>query len=903
VQQGEPFALVAAAQLLAVGAFLGLAAAFLRAPLRARGRLGTAVAIPGSIGAIALAVAAALVGIRLGHPTGSALLWLAVGGFAFVAVGLIARPPSRALSIAPLGAAVPPAALAVAAGVIAAASALRVRGNAGRVLAAALLLCGGAYALAPASDDHVAAGEVLLSMRLVGSALLLGVLVWLGRRSLLAKVFAVVGLGVLATAIATACVVGTVVADQLADDQTGQLRQAAVGTASDLQSDTVTAVQLAELIATCSPATTLTCAKGIAEIAPADAFTAVVSADGTVRAVGGPASLTSDPGLLRSLGTSAAVQYVRSGAPRELTPASGFVLLHGTRSSQLVAIGAARVQGAQSVVVYGEQVDTHLLVDAKSRSTFDTTVLGLPGGMPLASTLGVDSSAARGLATAARPLLPRLTDPGVAISKLGAGVAPVAAYVLLPSGTQRVAVLALSASSATVLSSQRTVLELLFIALLAITGVVALVAYVLGRRAVEPVRRLTTAARAVGAGDLTVRPQVGSVDEVGQLADVFGAMTENLQSLTGDLRITAATEAATRARLRTILDATPDALVVTDETGAIDLANPAAVALLGPLTGRFAAEALVGQDGRALPDGESVVVTSRGPVPVDVARASLPASRGTVYVLRDISAARQLEQAKTEFLSNVSHELRTPLTPIQGYADLLRRREDLTPAQTRAMADSIAGGARRLARAVGLLVDVAALDAGRVLTSGEPLVVGEVLDDRLEVWRERAPERAADLRRRVSAGVGEVLADPVWLGRALDELLDNALTYTEAGTPVTLLGTSGDDGRVHLAVRDAGPGLDEAAQAVLFADFEQVDGSATRSHDGLGLGLAFVRRVAAVLGARIWVVSGPGAGATFWLDLPAASAGRARRTARRRPATATVTPARHTARAGGGRSR
>jgi signal transduction histidine kinase/HAMP domain-containing protein len=833
VDPGVPFALVAAAQLLAAGAFLGLAGVFARAPLRGPGQLGSAAAAPGVAGALGVAVSAALAGARLG-PAGSPALAYPAG------------------------------------------AALRLRGIAGRLLAAGLLASGGADALAPAARNHESAAAGLLGVRIAGALLLLALLAYVARTSVLAKIVTAIGVGVLATAIGTACVVGTVVSDQLAADQAGQLRQAAVGAANDLTGDSQTAVQLAQLVASCPTAQLLTCAQGIGVIAPVDAFTAVVRPTGQVTFGTGADHLSA--AALHDLGASAAVQQALHAPPRRSIQGAGFLLLDGT-APQLVAIGVASVGSPASVVVYGEQVDQTLLAQVKARSTFDGTVLTLPSGTPLASTLSAPAAAE--LARTARPLLTGLRTQGVATSRIGQGNTPAAAYVLLPSGAQRVAVLALSVSSATVLRSQRTVLDLLFTALLAVGVLVAFAAYGLGRRAVEPVRRLTGAARAVGAGDLTVRPQRTTADEVGELAAVFAAMTGNLETLTGDLRATAETEAATRARLGTVLDAIADALVVSDEAGTVDLANPAAVAMLGDVLGRPLTEVLGGR----LPAGQHVVVGVHGPVPVAVARAALPGGRGDVHVLRDVTEARQLERAKTEFLSNVSHELRTPLTPIQGYADLLRRRPDLGPAQTQAMAESISDGARRMARVVGLLVDVAALDAGRIAPAPEVLRPAAVLEARLAAWRTRMPDRAADLRRRVSAGTPDLHADPVWLSRALDELVDNALTHTPPGTSVTLSATAGGPGRVLLAVRDTGPGLDQEAQAGLFADFEQVDGSATRSRDGLGLGLAFVRRVTLMLGATVSVNSRPRAGATFVLDLPAAAAPtRPRRSARARPA-------------------
>ncbi len=138
-------------------------------------------------------------------------------------------------------------------------------------------------------------------------------------------------------------------------------------------------------------------------------------------------------------------------------------------------------------------------------------------------------------------------------------------------------------------------------------------------------------------------------------------------------------------------------------------------------------------------------------------------------------------------------------------------------------------------RVVDLLVDVASLEAGRVVPKPVEVDVRDLLDARLDAWRGRAPERADDLRRRVAGGLPTVVVDREWCGKALDELIDNALKFSAPGTAVTLSATRAPDGsRVRVAVRDAGPGIAPADQELLFTSFEQVDGSATRRVGGLG---------------------------------------------------------------------
>jgi two-component system sensor histidine kinase ResE len=238
-------------------------------------------------------------------------------------------------------------------------------------------------------------------------------------------------------------------------------------------------------------------------------------------------------------------------------------------------------------------------------------------------------------------------------------------------------------------------------------------------------------------------------------------------------------------------------------------------------------------------------------------------------VLRDTTREREVERMKTEFLSNVSHELRTPLTPIRGYAEILVSKPGLEPEKVTAFATTIRDESLKMNRVVDLLVDVAALEAGRVSVFPTPVSSRELLDARLAVWYERAPKRRKDLKRRVASGLPALLVDPSWVGKALDELIDNAVKYTKPGTAITLTAAlSPDETRVRVSVKDAGPGIAEADQIALFTSFEQIDGSSTRRVGGLGLGLSFVRRLAEDAGFPLTVHSRLGKGSEFSIDLP-----------------------------------
>jgi PAS domain S-box-containing protein len=361
-------------------------------------------------------------------------------------------------------------------------------------------------------------------------------------------------------------------------------------------------------------------------------------------------------------------------------------------------------------------------------------------------------------------------------------------------------------------------------------------------------------------------------------------MTTSLRTLTGDLRASAVEEARLRGRLETVVSSMTDGLLTTDRQGVVVAANPMALELLGRRESQIVGHILTNVVDVRGPDGAALLTRGETPlvvdatlyrsdgeqIPVRLARSPLADQRGEVVVLSDRTREREVERLKTEFLSTVSHELRTPLTPIRGYAEMLSRRPDLPKERVQSFVAEILAGTVRMSRAVELLVDVAALDAGRVSPQQDEVAVDKLVDDRLAAWRARYPERANDLHRRVAAKLPAVEVDVGWLGKALDELADNAVKYTDPGTSITLAASRSRNGAVSIAVRDAGNGIDTDRLAELLGDFSQADSSDTRNVGGMGLGLGFVTRVADALGLTLEVSSEPGKGSEFAIEVPVA---------------------------------
>jgi len=221
-----------------------------------------------------------------------------------------------------------------------------------------------------------------------------------------------------------------------------------------------------------------------------------------------------------------------------------------------------------------------------------------------------------------------------------------------------------------------------------------------------------------------------------------------------------------------------------------------------------------------------------------------------------ISRLRDVDRAKDELIDNISHELRTPLTPIKGSARILSR-ADLDEDTRRQMADMVAHNSDRLLEVVNRLIAASSSAAGRGEPPRNPVDVSAVAH---AVVTRRVP---ADQRERVRVatafGVPRAAGDEGAIGQIVFDLLDNALKFSDETVEVDL-STDDDAATVEIEVRDTGIGVSEADRERMFERFYQADGSSTRCHGGLGLGLAVVGGLVAWMGGEVSVTDGPGGG-------------------------------------------
>jgi signal transduction histidine kinase len=222
-------------------------------------------------------------------------------------------------------------------------------------------------------------------------------------------------------------------------------------------------------------------------------------------------------------------------------------------------------------------------------------------------------------------------------------------------------------------------------------------------------------------------------------------------------------------------------------------------------------------------------------------------------------------QAKSRFLSNMSHELRTPLNGILGYAGVLS--DELGSSQQGGFARIIHDCGTRLLALIDAVLELSWLESGQVTLSLAPADPRALLQQAMRLHAAGAQARGLKLGCEIAPDVPAMIAcDSAKLLRVLDILLGNAIRFTDAGA--VRLRLCIEHGRLLFAVADSGSGIAPELQRKIFEIFSQADDSATRSNGGLGLGLAVTVRLVEVMGARMWLESATGEGATFFFSLP-----------------------------------
>jgi len=235
-----------------------------------------------------------------------------------------------------------------------------------------------------------------------------------------------------------------------------------------------------------------------------------------------------------------------------------------------------------------------------------------------------------------------------------------------------------------------------------------------------------------------------------------------------------------------------------------------------------------------------------------------------VIVKSDASKSLKFERLRSDFVSMVSHELRTPLTKIIGYSDLLESKMDVDHEQYDTAVAAIKQNAATMRHMIEKLLSVTQLMAGLDDLKSRPVDICKLVD---QVVTGAATESGRRVDVALPAEVCELDVDPEFIGRALGNILDNALKYSPEGSTVSVT-VERAGSYMLISVADEGIGIDDDRFEEIFEPFIQANMSSTRDYGGIGLGLFVAKRLAEAHGGEIKVRRRAGHGSVFDIRLP-----------------------------------
>jgi two-component system phosphate regulon sensor histidine kinase PhoR len=409
---------------------------------------------------------------------------------------------------------------------------------------------------------------------------------------------------------------------------------------------------------------------------------------------------------------------------------------------------------------------------------------------------------------------------------------------------------------------------------LAMALAAGLIAVLIAGRTTQPLRELTAVAERMAAGDLDARLFPPSRDEVGQLTRTFNHMADRIREQVTSL-------AEEQARLAAVLDHMAGGVLITNESGQVQLVNAAAARLLATseeqaLKRSFAQvaphHALIELWRLCRESGEEQVGM------VEVSRHDLflqaivtpfeeEGGKGYLVILQDLTRVRRLETVRRDFISNISHELRTPLAGLKALVDTLRGGAIKDRPAAKRFLKRMDSEVDALTQMVEELLELSRIESGQAPLDTAPTEVAELVRAPVERLRPQAERAGLDLTVSLPRELPQVLADAEQVRLVLTNLVHNAVKFTPPGGQIVVTAQAAGE-EVILSVRDTGVGIPADDLPRIFERFYKADRA--RSGGGTGLGLAIAKHIVQGHGGRIWAESTETQGSTFYLTLPVA---------------------------------
>ncbi len=390
----------------------------------------------------------------------------------------------------------------------------------------------------------------------------------------------------------------------------------------------------------------------------------------------------------------------------------------------------------------------------------------------------------------------------------------------------------------------------------------------------RPVARMTQLANQIAEGKPGEYVQVRTADEVGQLSQALGRMSNRLQEHIEDLK-------NEQVKLSVILAQMTDGVVIVDPQGNISLLNPSAEQIFVISQQKARGQSLMRALGyhqifetwdASQKEGKEKTTTleltyQQRFIQVIATPLGGELQDHTLLLCQDLTPIRRLETVRRDFISNISHELRTPLASLKALAETLQLSAIDDPQTSRHFLERMDTEIDALTQMVNELLELARIESGRVPIDLKPTDSYRLLvaaSERLKMQAERA---GLLLEVEAQPDLPKILADGPRLEQVLVNIIHNAIKFTSPGGKITVFAYP-ESGMVCFGVQDTGTGIPRDMLPRVFERFYKADQA--RSGGGTGLGLSIARHLVEMHAGRIWAESQPGRGSTFYFTIPQA---------------------------------
>ncbi|WPX08908.1 ATP-binding protein [Anaerocellum danielii] len=371
----------------------------------------------------------------------------------------------------------------------------------------------------------------------------------------------------------------------------------------------------------------------------------------------------------------------------------------------------------------------------------------------------------------------------------------------------------------------------------------------------NPLRKLTRQALEMAEGNLDVKIEISSQDEIGKLASAFKVMATNVKKYISELEFE-------KQKLERILQNMSDGVLAVNSKNEIIHINESAKKFLKDNVERFLEHV---QGDKDWIDTQRIYEVDGWTLEISTAAfIDSYQGTGTIFILHDITQQAKLDRMRKQFVADVSHELRTPITTIKTYSETLLDVDDETV--KREFLGVIIKECDRMTRLISDLLYLSRLDSGENILKVEEVNISELVRFVCEKMRIHAKKKNQKLICSTEENV-VIEADRDRLEQVLINLINNAVVYVQEGGQIEV-GLEKDEEHVRITVKDNGPGIPEDDLPRIFERFYRVDKARSRSLGGSGLGLSIADEIVKVHGGKILVESKEGVGTTFTVVLP-----------------------------------